>query len=212
MLKTFFAVIAVAFVVSISFLFFSRNSEKLVQQNIGKILLGDSSLSQNLKPEELKILETVIPVDVRRSVAEGFGTCYLKYFDTQVALAGCAEGKPGNPISVYKISENNKGALLLGLGGDLNAWGGYYESKNIIITVFDTSITYFRPGFTEIKKVPGSDLEYQTENYVKWGGAKNEYEFSFDETTNILTVSVFKYQPLEGEYSAKLREVQFVLK
>lgn len=206
--KTFFVILFLIF--SGGLILISKDQQEQVQQDVGKMLLGDRSLSQNLKPEELMVLETVIPEDVRRSVAEGFGTCYLKYFDAQIALAGCAEGKPGNPISAYKISRSNKDASLIGLGGELNALVGYYESENIMFSVSDSVITYFRPGFTEIKKVPGSELDYQVENYVKQGGMQNNYEFSFDQNTNILTVSVFRNEHTEAP-NTKLREVQFVL-
>ena len=73
--KTFFVILFLIF--SGGLILISKDQQEQVQQDVGKMLLGDRSLSQNLKPEELMVLETVIPEDVRRSVAEGFGTCYI---------------------------------------------------------------------------------------------------------------------------------------
>lgn len=136
----------------------------------------------------------------------GYRLCQLKYSDSNVALIGCLGSKVGIRFFLVKLADMQSFDFD---ADSINTWG-YVETKNFLISIQNNNITYFRPGFTEIKKVPGSELDYREETYVKQGGLADTYEFSFDETTKTLTVSVFKNDYTEGP-NTKLREVQFVL-
>lgn len=194
-------------VIAIIIFFQQKNTEVTTfkKDQSGQILVAQTPISFNQLTEKEKDLIKKAYPDAEYFIKEYDSDYYLKYYDNKVVLIGSMAPKPTSPIVLFDLGKN-----LISRTGELNLWGGYYESKNIIITVFDRVITYFRPGFVEIKKVRNSEL-IAGETYVKMGGMANEYKLSFDESTQTLTVSVFKDEQKEGQENQKLREVQFVL-
>lgn len=167
------------------------------------ILLGDVANYENLTTANKLLIEKIYkPLND----PSGWAACQLKYSDNKIALVGCLGPKVG--IRFFLVHLENIKPFDADVD-TINTWG-YVETKNILISIQNNNITYFKPGFTEIKRVLGADLT-TGETYIKRGGMANDYEFSFDESTKTLTVSVFKDEQREDRANTKLREVQFVL-
>lgn len=175
--------------------------------NTPSILLGDMAEYENLIPKHKVLVEKFFDPAYFSGDEFGYKFCQLKYSDSKVALVGCLGSKVGIRFFLVKLTD------IKSFNTDVdtitvNTWG-YVETRDILISIQHNNITYFKPGFTKIKRASDSELIFP-ETYIKRIGMADEYEFSFDENTNILTVSVFRNEHTEGP-NTKLREVQFLL-
>jgi hypothetical protein len=99
-------------------------------------------------------------------------------------------------------------------------WNEYLVSDSYIINVSDTGIVYYRKGTNSIQIIAGSSLGHMREGgvgqetYYKYeDGPDQRPDFSFDESTNTLTVSIFrKTEEIDGVHiNTKLRTTNFIV-
>lgn len=186
-------------------LFTPQVIEPIIITDTSGILLGDEAKYENLSIKNKLLIEKIYDPSYFFNDPFGYKLCQLKYFDTSTVLVGCV-AKVGIRFFLVKLADIKPFDPVL---DTINTWA-YVETKNLLISIQHNNITYFKPGFIEIKRVTGSELT-TGETYVKRGGMADDYEFSFDEATKILTVSVFKNEQKEDRANTKLREVKFIL-
>jgi hypothetical protein len=189
--------------------------KKEVVSTPGVILAGDRAKYENLSEEEKQLLEQYYSAstkDLKQTYKDDMpiSGCYLKYYNANVILVGCAVPKPG--ISLSLVERGSWGTLPSGSNCGIDLWGGIAETSKYIIAIADKNICYFKAGDESIINLPGAHLTSKDEWYVKIGGMANEYDFTFDESSKTLTASVFKVvYSSSGKPNPKIRTATFTL-
>ena len=130
----------------------------------------------------------------------------LKYYDKDTAIFYVSNQKGSYFVNFYKIKNWE----------NISEGKNYVNSneitlKNYIILFSDKELFYFKPLSKEFLAIKNSYLVNNNETYVKIGGIVDDYEYSVDEKTNKLKVSVFKNTNKGDVENEKLRETDFVL-
>lgn len=130
----------------------------------------------------------------------------LRYYDEDAAIFCLSNRKLGCYLSVYDIKNFNK------ISSDyyINGSSEILIKNHLTLYTLD-SIYYFKPGMRDFAILSGSTLTNKNETYVKMGGFLDYYQYSVDEKTNKLKVSVFKNENKNDIENTKLREIEFVL-
>lgn len=203
-LKYFF--ILIIFVVLVSGLYFSRSSTS-ISPNFAKIFLGNTGVYNILTTDEQNIMRSVLSnLDFVQN--ENDGTCVLKYYDDETVLAYCGSGGKSPSINVY--SRKTKQRITNALE-NIVVFEGFYESSSIIFGLANERITYFKPGFQTTKSVGIKTID-SNESYVKKQLIRSDYNFSYNEQSNSITVGVFKNKDADGSFEReKLRDETYIL-
>jgi hypothetical protein len=192
--------------------------KKEIVSTPGVILTGDRAKYENLSEEEKKIIDryTEKYPAVYKEILAGTGNEIaaknyfpLKYYDDKTVVIAVTNEKGAFNVLVYdaqtleQINDYLKVPLAI--------FGTIFENADYIISSNGAQYFYYKKGERETKTVAGSLLTSKNETYVKIGGFGDQYDFTFDAESKLLSVSVFKPINSSSLPNPKIRTATFVL-
>jgi len=189
-----------------------------LQDDSGKILLGDRALYENLSPEEKAIVDEYNTYIVRRNnpALENVDPSQFPYEERPLYYLSL---KYYDPTKILITRANVKGTGSLDLVdrkdwkdiGYLMGGVGYIESNGYAISVGNDGIFYYKAGDSTIRNVPNSKLTSGETYQESPGMGGGSYTIAFDEPTKTLTVTVYRGDLYGNGNGQKIRTVKFVL-
>lgn len=129
----------------------------------------------------------------------------IKYLDKDTVAIAVPSEKIGIFFDIYDTKTLEKVSAI-----PFTFMGGQIETKNYIVDIDYQGIIYYKKGSLDFFHVPNSSLS-DPETYAETSGmGGDDTDFSFDETTKTVTVSVFKRESRTAE-NPRVRVVKFIL-
>lgn len=182
-------------------------------------------------PQQLPIAANILPnihspTDYEKSLVSRISSLYspensyiIKYYDDKTVVFYTLSSK--GTLSIFDI-KNLKALSTPVLDAAFDP--AVVESNSYMIGIGSVpapdgnlgivagDIIFYKKGATDFQIVPNSTLPVSETYAAKWlGETAYAYDLTFDESTKILTASVFKQNPDQEAPNTKVRTVQFVL-
>ena len=177
----------------------------------GKIILGDRAEYNNLSLCEKSIVNRFVklyPLDENMLIS----SISIKYYDDSMFLIEYPSGKGPMYIIGYSITDFKQVTT-----NTISDWGNIYEDENYIIEPEDSGISFYKIGNKTISTIPNSEassgkvFDKDQTYYTVSNDMQSKSSFGFEPNSKLLTVDVFKDNPLGGVPNTKIGEKTFIL-